>query len=208
MMASDISLSLWDFGRYVVAPYAARAGVIRELQVRQAEGYSRAADFYGATRDGVRRVFGVDPFVPEKLLEIPKKIKNKSRREHSEVLVQSMLQGWADRGAASFRPGRSEWTGDGVRVRVPLDLGMKTADGSYLVSNWYRGSEPSNQLIDVCLAVMEAARSDRWHRTWIPAVWDVRRDALITPRRGEAYRIGLAAERTGLARMWELVSED
>ena len=208
MTASDISLSLWDFGRYVVAPYAAKAGMIRKLQEREAEGYNRAADFYRAVREGTRIVFNTDPNAPEQLLDIPQKVKNKNRREHAEVLVRSMLQAWKDRDATFFWPPSSEWTGDGVRVRVQFDLGMRTSDGSFLVRNWYYGPEPSRQLLDVCLAVMQAARFDKWRPEWVPAIWVVRRDGLETPRPGSAYGFGLAAERVSLGRMWELVEQE
>lgn len=205
-MADQIEVNLWNFARYVVSDYEGRIRLINKLLDQKESGYHRKRDMYRAIREGTRIAFNTDPATAlDEIQKIPLGVNNAVWRKHTALNAEALAQGWKDQQASFFWPPPTDWCGDDVRVTVVPDLGMRTPRGEYIVRNWYNGREPSQELTDVCLAVMELARPRTWPSSWTPAIWDVRRDDLRTPRQPPNFSLGLAAERGGFGGMWKSI---
>ncbi|MBM3926714.1 MAG: hypothetical protein FJ320_12205 [SAR202 cluster bacterium] len=131
------------------------------------------------------------------------------KKGHYLAAGRAYIDFWKKQDARYFCVPSSEVEIAGLPVEVTTEVGMRCREGSFALKLWFNAGKPTRQFRQAVQFMTCMGRDGSWREEWQPAVWDVRRQAVLPPIPiPKEFGLALEGQSAAFQRIWGRLEEE
>jgi hypothetical protein len=133
---------------------------------------------------------------------------DRRKKEHFLSTGRAYIDFWREQKAEYFSVPVSVIEIAGLPIEVVIEVGMRCQGVSFALKLWLNAAKPTRQFRQAVYYMTEMGRNEGWDEEWQPAVWDVRRQSVLTPvPLPREFGLAMEGQAAAFKQMWKKVGE-